>query len=177
MTFYEIFESLCKQRGISPTRAARDNGIKQQSVSSWKTRGSIPKFETIQVLSQYFNVPIETFFSKPSDLDEVVDHLLEDVRTAFPDDEGIKRTLAEIEQLRQNTKDAKIKEKERLEVAFDSLNATGRQEAVKRVEELTEIPRYRATRRQEPEEAPPAPPEGTDTPAAAGPAEGPPEGE
>ena len=45
-------------------------------------------------------------------------------------------------------------EKVRLNIAFDSLNSDGQYEAVKRVEELTEIPRYQATT---------APQEGTDT--------------
>lgn len=35
--------------------------------------------------------------------------------------------------------------KDRINTAFDSLNTSGQQEAVKRVEELTEIPRYRRT--------------------------------
>lgn len=59
MAFYEVFESLCKERGISPTRAARDNGLKQQSVSSWKTRGSTPKAETVQKLADYFGVSVD----------------------------------------------------------------------------------------------------------------------
>lgn len=63
--------------------------------------------------------------------------------------------------------DAWKKGKDRLNVAFDSLNTSGQQEAVKRVEELTEVPRYR---RQEPAQ-PPAQKtidstDGTDTPAA-----------
>ena len=47
--------------------------------------------------------------------------------------------------------DAWKKGKDRLNVAFDSLNTSGQQEAVKRVEELTEVPRYR---RQEPAQPP-----------------------
>lgn len=35
--------------------------------------------------------------------------------------------------------------KDRINTAFDSLNTSGQQEAVKRVEELTELPRYRRT--------------------------------
>jgi len=35
--------------------------------------------------------------------------------------------------------------RQRLNAAFDKLNATGQHEAVKRVEELTEIPRYTGT--------------------------------
>lgn len=45
-------------------------------------------------------------------------------------------------------------EKVRLNMAFDSLNSGGQHEAVKRVEELTEIPRYQAT--FAPETTPPA---------------------
>lgn len=58
MAFYDTFERLCKERGITPTQAARDNGLKQQSVSSWKTRSSTPKAQTIQKLADYFGVPI-----------------------------------------------------------------------------------------------------------------------
>lgn len=66
LTFYEIYEWLCKKRGISPTRAAQDNGIKQQSVSAWKTRGSIPKAETVQRLADYFGVSVDYLLdSKP----------------------------------------------------------------------------------------------------------------
>ena len=50
----------------------------------------------------------------------------------------------------------------RINVALEKLNDEGRQEAAKRVEELTEICRYQA---QPPAEAPPAPPGDTDTPA------------
>ena len=74
--------------------------------------------------------------------------------------------------------DAWKKGKDRLNVAFDSLNNSGQQEAVKRVEELTEVPRYR---RQEPAQ-PPAQKtidstDGTDTPAAQDAPEGAEEGE
>ena len=74
--------------------------------------------------------------------------------------------------------DAWKKGKDRLNVAFDSLNTSGQQEAVKRVEELTEVPRYR---RQEPAQ-PPAQQtldstDGTDTPAAQDAPEGAEEGE
>lgn len=54
--------------------------------------------------------------------------------------------------------------------AFSELNPSGQQEAVKRVEELTEIKKYQ--KEQSPSEAPQDPPEGTDTT----PAENPPEG-
>ena len=61
----------------------------------------------------------------------------------------------------------------RLFKLFRSLNSMGHQKAIERVEELTEIPRYKAT---EPPQTPPAPQEGRDTDPAPDGAEGPPEG-
>ena len=52
---------------------------------------------------------------------------------------------------------------------FGLLNEAGQQEAVKRVEELTEIPRYQ---RQDATETPPAPQESTDTTSPQSPSEG-----
>lgn len=57
--FYDRFELLCKEKGVSPTSVARENGITQQSVSLWKKRGSTPKAETIQKLADYFGVPVD----------------------------------------------------------------------------------------------------------------------
>lgn len=59
MAFYTIFEQLCSERGITPTQVARDNGLTQQTVSHWKTRGSTPKAETVQKLADYFNVSVD----------------------------------------------------------------------------------------------------------------------
>lgn len=55
MLFYDIFEQLCKEMGVTPTQAARDNGISQSVVSMWKKRGSIPNAVTLVQLAEYFN--------------------------------------------------------------------------------------------------------------------------
>lgn len=57
--------------------------------------------------------------------------------------------------------------------SFSELNPSGQQEAVKRVEELTEIPRYQ---RQGPQDGPDAPDKGEDTLNTQGPLETSPEG-
>lgn len=56
MAFYDIFEKLCNEKGVTPTQAGRDNGIAQGVVSMWKKRGSTPKAETVQKLADYFGV-------------------------------------------------------------------------------------------------------------------------
>ena len=55
MAFYDIFEQLCEEKGVTPTQAARENGITQQAVSLWKKRGSVPNAQTLVKLSDYFN--------------------------------------------------------------------------------------------------------------------------
>ena len=44
LSFYDKFETLCKEKGVTPTGAAREMGITQQAVSLWKKRGSTPKY-------------------------------------------------------------------------------------------------------------------------------------
>lgn len=62
----------------------------------------------------------------------------------------------------------------KIDTAFKLLNEDGQQKAVERVEELTEIPRYRA---QEAVGTPPEPPEGKDTTPPPEGTEAPPEGQ
>lgn len=55
MAFYDIFEQLCAEKGVTPTQAGRDNGIAQGVVSMWKKRGSTPNALTLVKLAEYFN--------------------------------------------------------------------------------------------------------------------------
>lgn len=64
MTFYEQFKLLCKEAGISPSRAATEMGISKSSVSVWKNTGSSPNFDTLKKISEYFGKDI-TFVSTP----------------------------------------------------------------------------------------------------------------
>ncbi len=59
MAFYDRFEALCHAKGITPTGAARENGISQSVVGMWKKRGSMPKWETIEKLAIYFDVSVD----------------------------------------------------------------------------------------------------------------------
>ena len=126
MDFYTTFERLCKEKGITPTQAARDNGVAQSVVSMWKKRGSTPKAQTVQKLADYLGVTIDyllgnDFFSSLSD-----DELNEMAKDA-PTPEQIKRAGYSL----------------RINMSMEKLNLSGLKKAAERVEELTEIPRYR----------------------------------
>lgn len=55
MTFAERLQSLLKERHISAYKLAKDIGIAQTQVSSWK-KGNLPSFDNILALSVYFQV-------------------------------------------------------------------------------------------------------------------------
>lgn len=126
LAFFDVFERLCNEKGVTPTQVARDNGLTQQTVSHWKTRGSTPKAETVQKLAIYFGV--------------TTDYLLGNVTEPFfhLDNERIIREI-------NSYSDDDLIPENRISVAMAKLNEDGRRVAADRVEELTEIPRYRAT--------------------------------
>lgn len=70
--FYDIFESLCKERGITPTKAARENGIAQGVVSMWKKRGSIPNAITLVQLADYFNTTPAYLMGNPAAKEPII---------------------------------------------------------------------------------------------------------
>ncbi len=59
LAFYNTFELLCKKKGVTPTRAARESGIAQSVASMWKKRGSTPSGENLQKLANYFGCTVE----------------------------------------------------------------------------------------------------------------------
>lgn len=56
--FYDIYIDLCKQKGVSPSRAAEENGLNRTAVVKWK-HGTIPSGATLNRFARYFNVPLD----------------------------------------------------------------------------------------------------------------------
>ncbi len=56
---YDIFEKLCKERGITAYRVSKDTGISTATLSDWKTGKSHPKADKIRILADYFGVSPE----------------------------------------------------------------------------------------------------------------------
>lgn len=171
MDFYQIFEKLCKEKGVTPTRVARENGITQQAVSLWKKRGSTPKATTLQKLSDYFDVPVATFFNfntqeMISDTEDSMDFLLKVAPDAImtrlddgDDDNNVELCVDFSGGLEFANAHAEA------HALLDELNTIGAIRAAGYMDELLRNPRYRRA------DAPPAPPEGTDHTPAEKPAE------
>jgi transcriptional regulator with XRE-family HTH domain len=64
---YEAFEKLCKEKGVKPFTVSQQTGISTATLSSWKTGRYKPKSDKLQILADYFDVPLEAFTSDTYD--------------------------------------------------------------------------------------------------------------
>lgn len=164
--FFDRLMELCEREGTTPRRVAKDIGIKTSTLSMWKTKGVTPNTNTIIELAKYFATSPEYLLG------------ISDI-SGPPPDIFLENTLDVLGEYALALRQAEAinvlggKRIERIVYAFDNLNDAGQQEAVKRIEELTEIPRYRA---EPAPQSPPSPQEGTDTTSAPEGSEEPPEG-
>lgn len=61
LTFWQMIEMLCEQKGVSPKVMAMRLHIKQCTLRDWKYKGTIPRWATLVKLSEYFHVPMDYF--------------------------------------------------------------------------------------------------------------------
>lgn len=69
---YEIYEQLLQKHGVTSYKVSKDTGIAQSVLSAWKTGVSTPKSDKMQILADYFGVPVEylTTGKYPEDIDQ-----------------------------------------------------------------------------------------------------------
>lgn len=60
---YEKFEALLNSKGVSAYQVAKATGVSNSMLSSWKKNRTTPKMNTLQLIADYFNVPISYFYS------------------------------------------------------------------------------------------------------------------
>ncbi|WP_312281856.1 helix-turn-helix transcriptional regulator [Oscillibacter sp.] len=145
--FYDRFYKLCQSAGVTPAKVAEDLELNKSTVYMWKRQKTTPKVETLKKLAAYFRTTEDYLLGKaasPEDGSPVFTFFDKDGNAHFrkgPEEEmGLVRPYAYIGTI-ENVVFTQI-DVQRLNVAFTQLNLMGRQEAVKRVEELTVIPKY-----------------------------------
>ena len=57
--FYDEYTALCRQKGVSRSRAAAEIGLSNSTVTKWKTTGATPSGDTLARVSAYFGVSVE----------------------------------------------------------------------------------------------------------------------
>lgn len=150
----ESIKRIRKEKGMTLQELANNMGCTPQLISQYETKKRIPKLETIQKIAHALDVPLHDIFVIKEDngltnidltdiddsgdinkyLSAIIPHFEDDVLKEKSEKERVER-LIELENL----------ENQNIENLVDNylkLNPSGQQEALKRVEELTEIPRY-----------------------------------
>jgi repressor LexA len=67
---YEKYEQLLTKNNKTSYQVSKDTNIAQSVLSGWKTGRSTPKIDKLQILSDYFNVPITYFLEEPSKVEK-----------------------------------------------------------------------------------------------------------
>lgn len=142
MTTGELIRNARQKAGITQAELARKLGISYQSIGQWERNIRKPKPESLLKLAQALEISVSVLlgvtdedgymtgnhFADPSDFEFI---------KALGLDNPSRRTALLADPHSSNALIA-----DRLKTAFDSLNPSGQQVAVERVEELTEIPKY-----------------------------------
>lgn len=61
---YEYFEYLLKLHGVRPSQVAKSTGLPPSLFTDWKKNRYKPKYERLLIIANYFDVPVENFFTK-----------------------------------------------------------------------------------------------------------------
>lgn len=56
---YQVFEALCKKRGVTPYSVGKETGISTSTLSNWKAGRYVPKADKLQKIADYFGVSME----------------------------------------------------------------------------------------------------------------------
>lgn len=58
---YERYKELRDERNVTDYKVSQDTGISTSTLTDWKKKRYEPKVEKLQILAEYFGVPIEHF--------------------------------------------------------------------------------------------------------------------
>ena len=61
---YNKYEELLKQTGKTSYQVSKDTGIGENTLSQWKSGRSKPKVDKLQILANYFGVPVNYFLEE-----------------------------------------------------------------------------------------------------------------
>lgn len=70
---YEIFEKMCKEKGLTPYKVSQLTGIGRSTLSDWKKGKSTPKADKLAKIAELFDVPVSVFIcgDSPTKIDTI----------------------------------------------------------------------------------------------------------
>lgn len=66
--FYDQLNKLCKENNLTPTAFVTEKlGLSSSKITAWKN-GSIPKYEILKEIAEFFNVSVSFLFAEKTDI-------------------------------------------------------------------------------------------------------------
>lgn len=66
--FYDQLNRLCKENNLTPTAFVTEKlGLSSSKITAWKN-GSIPKYEILKEIAEFFNVSVSFLFAEKTDI-------------------------------------------------------------------------------------------------------------
>ena len=160
--FYDKFAEACGKNDITPAQVRKDLGISQSTMASWKSRGLTPKYGTVKRIADYLQIEWTDLVPEEEQGQTVIDHMkgkISSIGNQRFNTEIIATAIGGATRVQHPELYEYEIELNRIDAALALLNTSGRQEAVKRVEELTEIPKYQREKPQDMSTTKATPPE------------------
>lgn len=93
---YEKFAHLLQEKQVTPYRVHKETGVSQSTLSDWKNRKSAPKIDKLQLIADYFGVPLSYFLeseqeNSSSSLEEEqsIESILAEARKKLESEKGL----------------------------------------------------------------------------------------
>lgn len=69
MNFYEQYTAICSEKGLDPCsqKTAELFGVTRATISSWKSKNTIPKGETVAIMANVLHVSADYLLCRTSD--------------------------------------------------------------------------------------------------------------
>ena len=134
--FNNILKQLRLEKGLMQTKIAEDLGISKSSYSLYESGKREPNMEMLEKIADYFNVDIDFLLGRTN---KMFEEYLEQQKLLNIDNKERHHLLIYYYNTLERTGRNSLME---ILANLQVLNKRGQKEASKRVEELTEIPRY-----------------------------------
>lgn len=70
--FSEILTSLRKEKGLTQAELAKQLGLSASAIGNYEQGTRTPDYETLELIADYFNVPINSLFGKYTDTETFI---------------------------------------------------------------------------------------------------------
>lgn len=69
--FYERFEQLCREKGVTPNKACVEMGYSRSLAAKWKNTGNNPRAEVLTKVADYFGITVSELLGEEKEIASV----------------------------------------------------------------------------------------------------------